>query len=125
MPIAVTPQWVINKCGTRLLVASAVELGVTTCILASRDKFISSPLAEELRPNQGPPQEVWEAPTPGVTVANPYFERVPLDSVATFVTDAGPVGAGAVPRLCDSLVRPSDASRLAEMLGGVLGRNDT
>ena len=113
---AVAPRWFINKCGTRQLVTTAASLGVPAYVVASRDKFINSILAAELRPNEGPPEEIWDAAPLGVTVANPYFERVPIDSAAMFITDVGAVGPGSVPDLCQSIVNVSDSTHLVEMV---------
>ena len=113
---AVAPRWFVNKCGTRNVVDVAASMGVPSYVVASRDKFIDDTLADILRPTQGPPAEVWEAPPHGVVVANPYFERIPVESVATFVTDIGPLGPGSVPELCQSVVSPEDSIRLAQQV---------
>jgi len=113
---AVAPRWFINKCGTRHVVDIAAGLGVPSYVVASRDKFIHEVLADELRPNQGPPEDVWQHPPRGVSVANPYFERVPVESVATFVTDAGTLGPGSVSELCQSVATRADAVHLAALL---------
>lgn len=113
---AVAPRWFVNKCGTRNLVDVAASVGVPSYVVASRDKFVDTTLAEMLRPTQGPPDEVWEAPPQGVGVVNPYFERVPVESVATFVTDIGPVGPGSVSELCQSVVSREDSIHLAHLV---------
>ena len=113
---AVASRWFVNKCGTRQLVDVAASLGVPSYVVASRDKFIHEVLADELRPNQGPTDEVWADPPRGVTVANPYFERIPVESVATFVTDSGFLGPASVPDLCQSVVSRSDSVRLATIV---------
>ncbi len=59
---------------------------------------------------------MWSDAPSGVTVANPYFERVPLDSAAAFVTDAGSVGTGSVQDVCASVVPAEDVERLAALL---------
>lgn len=113
---AVAPRWFVNKCGTRQVVDVAAGLGVPSYVVASRDKFIDDVLVDELRPREGPPEEVWEHPPRGVTVTNPYFERVPVELVATFVTDAGLLGPASVEDLCRSVVGRSDSDRLARMV---------
>lgn len=113
---AVAPRWFVNKCGTRHVVEVAAGFGVPSYVVGSRDKFIGETLAVELRPNEGAPQEVWEHPPAGVTVANPYFERVPVELAAMFVTDAGPLGPASVSELCQSVVNPADSARLVGII---------
>lgn len=113
---AVTPQWFLNKCGTRQLLELAVSLGVPTYVVASRDKFISEALAEHIHPNSGPSQEVWQDIPRGVYVENPYFEKIPIELVATFATDVGSIGPASVQDMCQSQVVSTGASRLASLL---------
>ena len=113
---AVAPRWFVNTCGTRQGIEVAAGLGVPNYVVASRDKFVQGALADEIRPRDGPPEEVWEHPPRGVTVRNPYFERVPVELVANFVTDAGLLGPAAVEDLCRSVVSRSDSDRLAQMV---------
>ena len=113
---AVTPRWFVNKCGSRQLIAAVGTDGVPTYVVASRDKFIGPMLASELTPSGGPPEEVWRTPPPAVIVANPYFEKVPIEAVAMFVTDAGPVGPGSVLDLCRAAVPPASAARLVSLI---------
>ena len=113
---AVTPRWFVNKCGTRHVVEVAAGFGVPSYVVGSRDKFIGQTLADELRPNEGLPEELWEHPPPGVNVANPYFERIPVELAAMFVTDAGPLGPASVSELCQSVVNRADAARLAGII---------
>lgn len=113
---AVSARWFINKCGTRQVAALADSLGVPVYVVASRDKFIGPPLDEMLGLAGGPAAEVWDTAPSGVTVDNPYFERVPVSGVASVITDAGVVGPGSVAEVCGSQVRESDASRLLAAL---------
>ena len=113
---AVAARWFVNKCGTRHVVEVAAGFGVPIYVVGSRDKFIGETLADELRPNEGAPEEIWEHPPPGVKLANPYFERVPVELAAMFVTDAGPVGPASVSELCQSVVNRADSDRLAGII---------
>lgn len=115
---AVTPRWFINKCGTgQFVCSSSVTLsGVPAYVVAGREKFVGSTLAARLTPGGGSPEEVWDGPPQGVTVANPYFERVPLEAAAMFVTDVGAIGPGSVPELCQSAVSTKSTERLASIL---------
>ena len=115
---AVTPRWFVNKCGTGQLASSssATVSGVPAYVVAGREKFVGSTLAAQLTSSGGPPEEVWDAPPHGVTVANPYFEKVPLEVAAMFVTDVGAIGPGSVPELCQSAVSAKSTERLASIL---------
>ena len=113
---AVAPGWFVNKCGTRHVVEVAADLGVPSYVVGSRDKFIQETLADELRLNQGPPEDIWERPPTGVAVANPYFERVPVELAAMFVTDAGALGPASVSELGRSVVNREESDHLAGMI---------
>lgn len=65
----------INKMGSGAIACCAHALGVPVYILAERRKIVP---AEEAPPlEQGTTSEVWDAPPPGVMVANDTFERIP------------------------------------------------
>jgi translation initiation factor 2B subunit (eIF-2B alpha/beta/delta family) len=99
---AVAPTFFLNKSGTRMLATAAGLHGVPVYVVATRDKFISLAIATRLENREGPPAEVWESPPAGVSVRNPYFERIPLDLVSSVITDAGVIGAGSVPEFCSA-----------------------
>jgi translation initiation factor 2B subunit (eIF-2B alpha/beta/delta family) len=90
---AVTPEWLLNKAGTRMLAAAAAHQGVPLYVVATRDKFLRGGLADALTIRAGESAEVWDLPPAHVTVRNPYFERVPLELVASLITDAGVIGS--------------------------------
>jgi translation initiation factor 2B subunit (eIF-2B alpha/beta/delta family) len=98
---AVGPEWFLNKSGTRMLAATAVQQGLPVHVVASRDKFVSHALAARVVVREGASTEMWEAPPERVTVRNPYFEPTPLDLVASLITDMGVLGAGMVTDVCD------------------------
>ena len=99
---AVSPDWFLNKCGTRMLAAAATQQGVPVYVLATRDKFLSRPVASRLEVREEAAAEIWSTPPAGVTVRNPYFERTPLDLVSAVVSDVGVLGAALVPDACPS-----------------------
>ena len=115
---AVAPRWFLNKCGTRQLLELAVSLGVPTYVVASRDKFMHEALAEHIPTNSGPSQEVWQDTPLGVHIENPYFERIPIELVATFVTDVGSIGPASAEDMCQSAIDPTGVSRLASLVKG-------
>jgi translation initiation factor eIF-2B subunit delta/methylthioribose-1-phosphate isomerase len=96
----VAPEWFLNKSGTRMLAATADQQGLPVYVVATRDKFVSRAVAECILVTEGAPSELWESAPAGVTVRNPYFERTPLDLVASVITDVGVLGAGMVPDVC-------------------------
>jgi translation initiation factor 2B subunit (eIF-2B alpha/beta/delta family) len=114
---AVAPQWFLNKCGTRQLLELAVSLGFPAYVVASRDKFISDALAEHIHPGSGPSQEVWDDTPRGVHAENPYFEKIPIELVAAFITDVGSIGPASAQDMCQSSVVSTGASRLGSLLG--------
>jgi translation initiation factor 2B subunit (eIF-2B alpha/beta/delta family) len=97
---AVAPEWILNKSGTRMLAAAATQQGLPVYAVATRDKFVSHAVAARIVVKEGAPAELWEAPPEGVTLHNPYFERTPLDLVASVISDIGVLGAGMVPDAC-------------------------
>ena len=100
---AIGPTWFLNKTGTRLLAAAAAFQGIPLYVIATRDKFVGEALGAELVIRYGRPDEIWDAPPPGVEVRNPYFESTPLDLVTAVISDIGVLGSGMVPDVCQSI----------------------
>jgi translation initiation factor 2B subunit (eIF-2B alpha/beta/delta family) len=98
---AVSPEWFLNKSGTRMLAAAAAQQGVPFHVAATRDKFVSHPVAARLVVGEAAAAEIWDTPPAGVLVRNPYFEQTPLDLVTSLITDVGVLGAGMVPDVCN------------------------
>jgi translation initiation factor 2B subunit (eIF-2B alpha/beta/delta family) len=98
---AIAATWFLNKAGTRMLAAAATQQGVPVYVVASRDKFVGHDLAARLVIRSGEPAEVWDSPPEGVDVRNPYFELIPLDLVTAVISDAGILGTGMVPDVCE------------------------
>jgi methylthioribose-1-phosphate isomerase len=99
---AISPDWFLNKSGTRMLVASAVQQGVPVYVLATRDKFLSTAIASHLEVRDEGADQVWPSPPPGVSVRNPCFETTPIDLVSAVISDAGVLGAGLVADACST-----------------------
>jgi translation initiation factor 2B subunit (eIF-2B alpha/beta/delta family) len=99
---AISPQWFLNKSGTRMLAAAAHLQGVPTYVIATRDKFIGPAVAEQVTLLEGPASEIWENPPTGVEVRNPYFEPVPLELATTVISDVGVLGAAMVADVCEA-----------------------
>jgi translation initiation factor 2B subunit (eIF-2B alpha/beta/delta family) len=96
----VAPEWFLNKSGTRMLAASAMLRGIPVYVAAGREKFAAPQMAEALSERQGPAAEIWSDPPPGVTVLNPYFERVPLELAAAVISDVGVLSVADAAELC-------------------------
>jgi ribose 1,5-bisphosphate isomerase len=110
---AVSPEWFLNKSGTRMLAAAAAQQGVPVYVVAARDKFVGRAVAARLVIREGAPDEIWEAPPVGIDVRNPYFEATPLDLVASIISDVGSLGAGMVPDVCEAVHDPAILEALA------------
>jgi translation initiation factor eIF-2B subunit delta len=91
---AVAPEWFFNKVGTRMLAASALQQGIATYVLAGREKFVTAAVAARLSIRSGSEVEVDSEPAFGITVLNPYYERIPLELVAAVVSDVGVLPPG-------------------------------
>ena len=96
--------------------AMAAELRVPVYVVATGDKFVPPGVATVLQLRQGPVAEVWDQPPHGVTVRNPYFERVPLTLVRAVLSDGGVLDAGLVRKRCLEADRPSAFARLTGLL---------
>jgi ribose 1,5-bisphosphate isomerase len=97
---AMTPDWFVNKSGTRMLAAAAAQLGIPVYVIASRDKFVPREVGVHLEMREGHASDIWDAAPAAVTVRNPYFETIPLDGIASVITDLGVLGAALVADVC-------------------------
>jgi translation initiation factor 2B subunit (eIF-2B alpha/beta/delta family) len=107
---AISPDWFLNKSGTRALAAVAGHQGVPVYVCATRDKLISNAVATRLAIRDESPDEVWGDAPPGVTVRNRYFEPTPLDLVSAVISDSGVLGAALI---CDACPTAGDELLLA------------
>ena len=96
----VSARWFINKVGTRQLTETARSSGTSVCVVAARDKLADPLVAERVGLKEGAPSEVWREPLAGVHVRNPYFEKIPVDLAAGFVTDVGVLGPDDLSTAC-------------------------
>jgi translation initiation factor 2B subunit (eIF-2B alpha/beta/delta family) len=86
---AVGPDAFINKVGTAAVSALAAAAGIPVYVLCGRERIVSRAVFEDLRSVEGSAAEVWPGSPPGLTVRNPYFERISLDLTAMLITDGG------------------------------------
>ena len=112
---AVTPEWFLNKVGTLSLAAAAARNGVPVFVLGTRDKFLPPALFPGLPIADGDPREVWDEAPAGVTVRNPYFERVPLDFATALVCDT----AALTPEMVEEACRGAAAGVTPDVLAAL------
>ena len=94
----VTPDWLVNKIGTRMIALAARECGVKMIALCDTSKFIANRAAPSEANRRC--DELWpDAPAP-VEIVNRYFEPTPIDYFTSIVTE-------------DGLLAPREASRRA------------
>jgi translation initiation factor 2B subunit (eIF-2B alpha/beta/delta family) len=82
-----TPDFVMNKIGTRLIALAARERDIPIYSICDSSKFIS--FAHSLRDEQRDPNEFWPDAPPGVVLLNRYFEHTPLDYFTRIISEEG------------------------------------
>jgi translation initiation factor eIF-2B subunit delta len=85
----VTPDFVVNKIGTRMIALAAGEKGLPVYALADTTKFINSIVVRAGERDDRSAGEIWTDPPRGVRVVNRYFEPTPLDLFTEIVTEEG------------------------------------
>jgi ribose 1,5-bisphosphate isomerase len=86
---ALTPHGLVNKTGSRAAAREVRAAGRPVYACLEDLKIAGYGLAERLRLLPEPPSQLWDAPPPGVTVKNPWFEIVPVALLTSLVTSAG------------------------------------
>ena len=82
----VTPPIFVNKVGTLGFTMLAKHFGVPVYLLYDRSKYVKKwTRPTDLETHDA--SEVCEQTYPGVQVANPYFEEIPLELITTTVTN--------------------------------------
>jgi translation initiation factor 2B subunit (eIF-2B alpha/beta/delta family) len=114
---AVGPAAFLNKSGTRMLAAAAAQQGVPVYVVATRDKFVAPDVWAHLSIGEKPASEVWDEAPAGVLVRNAYFEPTSLDLVSAVISDAGVLGIGMVPQLCEALADPIAVEAFDRLIG--------
>jgi translation initiation factor 2B subunit (eIF-2B alpha/beta/delta family) len=85
----VTPYYLVNKIGTRMIALEARERNLPLYAVCDTSKFISEDyFTSEVR-NERSANELWPNAPSGVAVVNPYFERVLLQYFTGIITEAG------------------------------------
>lgn len=89
----VTPEFVVNKVGTRMIALSARETGVPCYAVSDSSKFADQGmLGFEEKPKD--PKELWADAPADVRVVNRYFEQVPLGYFRGVITEEGLLTSG-------------------------------
>jgi len=83
----VTPEYLINKVGTRMIALAARERDVPAYAICDTSKFTS--IQANLTADQRSAGELWPAAPQGVEVLNSYFEPTPLDYFTAIITEVG------------------------------------
>ncbi|MFC1852180.1 translation initiation factor eIF-2B [candidate division CSSED10-310 bacterium] len=89
----ITQSEFINKIGTLAIVLAAHRSQVPCYVLAGSDKYLAES-DEPISLHTGKYMEVWEQAPAGVTVSNPYFERIPLRLITGIISEAGVISYG-------------------------------
>lgn len=82
-----TPDWLINKIGTRMIALSARERGLPVYAICDSSKFTNS--ARSLPDEHHNPNELWSETPEGVVVLNLYFEPTPLNYFTRIISEEG------------------------------------
>ena len=93
----VTPEYVLNKVGTRMIALAARERGLRVYALSDTTKFIDYTL-DLTRGDERPVDEIWPDPPQGIRIINRYFEPTPLDYFTAIVTEEGLLAPDAAQR---------------------------
>ena len=88
---AVSDDWIVNKVGTGAVCALALHLNVPVYVLAGSEKRLSAVDFARLHWSDGPPSDLLSSALTGVTVVNPYFERIPMSLVSHVISDTGQI----------------------------------
>jgi len=87
---SLSPQYLINKIGTRGLAAQARLVGKDMIAIAGSEKIIP-PGIDNYRKDRKPPSEI-VTQFEGLKVVNYYFDQTPLNLITKIVTEKGTMG---------------------------------
>src|SRR6266571_2478322 len=85
----VTPEYLVNKIGTRMITLAARERGVPAYAVCDTSKFTNADYFSGSDRDRRSSDELWPDAPPGVVVVNRYFEPVPLALFAAIITEDG------------------------------------
>ncbi|HJQ71432.1 MAG TPA: hypothetical protein VKA70_20810 [Blastocatellia bacterium] len=106
---AITPRFLINKIGTRMIALAAREIDCPVYALSDASKLINTDLfsaaAEDDRHDEA---ELWPDAPSGIATVNRYFESTPLDFFTKIITEDGLLDAAEVRKHAESWQLNSD-----------------
>ncbi len=85
----ITPQFLVNKIGTRMIALAARELNIPVYALSDTSKLINADLLSGAEGDLHSPSELWPDPPGGVVIVNRYFEPTPLRYFTKIITEDG------------------------------------
>jgi translation initiation factor 2B subunit (eIF-2B alpha/beta/delta family) len=94
----ITPGYLINKIGTRMITLAARERNLPAYCICDTSKFINR---EGSSTDEHAASELWPDAPAGIVVLNRYFEPTPLSYFTKIITE-------------DGMISPEEASRRAE-----------
>lgn len=83
----ITPEFLVNKIGTRMIALAARELGVPIHALCDSSKFTAC--SDDVIEKERSTDELWPGAPALVKVSNLYFEPVPLACFSSIITEDG------------------------------------
>jgi translation initiation factor eIF-2B subunit delta len=86
---AIYKNFFVNKCGSFPIALFCREQGIPLYVLADSRKIWSRSELSDPVENIKPPHELWKDPPDNVIVENYYFEQIPNELVALFITERG------------------------------------
>lgn len=103
----ITPQFLVNKIGTRMIALVARESSIPVYALSDTSKLINADLLSSAEGDHHSAAEVWPDPPRGIVIMNRYFEPTPLRYFTKIITE-------------DGLLDPAEVQKRAE--GGQLNQ---
>ena len=97
----ITPRYVVNKIGTRMIVLAAVDRAVPAYVVCDESKFTASDEINLLLGEEAG-DELWSNPTRGVRISNLLFETVELKPFAGVVTERGVLDVAAAKKAAEA-----------------------
>jgi translation initiation factor 2B subunit (eIF-2B alpha/beta/delta family) len=109
----ITPEYLVNKIGTRMIALAARERAVTVCAVCDTSKLIDADYHIASAGDRRSVDELWPEAPKGVVVVNRYFEPTPLALFTTIITEQGELSPEETARRAE---RASIDSELADAL---------
>ncbi|MFC2076386.1 hypothetical protein ACFLT7_04815 [candidate division KSB1 bacterium] len=111
---SISPEFAVNKIGSRGLAVLARQDGIPIRIAAETIKFIPEELQGVDKSGHNPDQ-VWEVDHPSLRIENRYFERIPLGDDIKIICEEGVLSGNGIGEMLENL---SFCSRLRNWVAG-------